>query len=187
LKRLKELTTMFAAPEQLVELNKSSLDAAMQFARLSFDAAERLVALNLHVGRETLAEVAKQTRALTDVKDVQEYVAWRTQSAEVGAEKAMSYSKSLYEVAQHAQAEVSQLVETRMSDTNKQVGAALDKAMKSAPAGADVILAAVKSGVAATSAAMDTVTKAVKQVSSLTDAGFKAAASNGAAPKAGRK
>lgn len=179
---------IFAVPEQFIEFNKSSLETALQFAKLSLDAVERMTAFSLGAGREALADAAKQSRALTEVKDIQDLVAWRTQAAEAGVEKVMSYSKNAYELAQHTQSEVSALVEARMADVNKNVGATLDKAMKAAPAGADVVVAAIKSTVAATSATIDSMTKATKQALNFADASVKATANaTAAAAKTGRK
>jgi hypothetical protein len=52
---------------------------------------------------------------------------------------------------------------------------ALDQASKSVP-GADVVIAGIKSTLAASTAAVESMTKAAKQVAGLADANFKAAA-----------
>ena len=51
----------------------------------------------------------------------------------------------------------------------------VDLAAKSAPAGSDVAVAAIKSSLAATTAAFDSFTKAAKNMASYTDAGVRAA------------
>ncbi len=179
---------MFPAPEQLTEFNKAALDTTFRFAKASFDAAERLVSFNFEAGRAVFADTAKTARALVDVRDVQDYSTWRAKSADASAEKAMTYAKGLYDIAQQAQAELSGLVEERFAEMNKQVATTLDKAMKAAPAGADVIVAAIKSSVAAGTAAVDSMTKAAKQAASFADAGIKATANaTAAASKASRK
>jgi len=50
----------------------------------------------------------------------------------------------------------------------------IDKAVKSAPAGTDVAMAAMKSTIAASTAAFDGLTKSAKQVANFTDASVKA-------------
>jgi phasin family protein len=178
---------MFTAPEQLVEFNKAGIDAALQVLKVSLDAAERFVTFQMDASRTTLADATKTARALTDVKDAQDYLAWRGKVAELSAEKAMGYSKGLYDIAQHTQAEFSGLVEERLSEANKTVVSSLDKAMKAAPAGADVFVAAVKSTVGASAAAVDSVTKAAKQMASFADASVKATANATAAASKPRK
>jgi phasin family protein len=165
---------MFSAPEQFAEINKAGVDAMLQFAKASFDAAERVMALNLDASRAAFADVSKNAKALAEARDVQEVVALRAKWAEAGAEKAVGYSKSLYEVAQQTQAEISEIFEERVTEFNKAVAQALDKAVKSAPAGADVAISAIKSTVAATAAAVDSMTKAAKQAANFADASVKA-------------
>jgi phasin family protein len=168
---------MFNAPEQFTEINKAALDTVVQAAHISFDTAERLVNLNLTAGKETFADLTKNWKTVGDVKDPQELISLRGKLAETGVDRVVSYSRSLYELATQAQSQFSALVEERFGELNKSVVAAIDKAVKSAPAGADVAVAAIKSSVAATAAAIDGVTKAAKQVAEFTDAGVKATAS----------
>ncbi len=179
---------MLFAPEQFTEVNKSNIDAALKFATVSFDAAERLMGLQLAVGRDALNEGVKTAKVLADVRDVQDLTSLRGKFAETGTEKWTDYSKAVYEVAQHTQAQWSNLFESQLVELNKNVAAALDKAVKTAPAGADVAIAAIKSTMSATSAAFDSMTKAAKQVASFTDANVKAATNaTNAAVKSAKK
>lgn len=167
---------MFNAPEQFTEINKAAMDTVVQAAHISFETAERLVNLNLAASKEAFSELTRNLKTFGDVKDPQELIAVRGKLAETGVDRAVSYSRSLYELATQAQSQISALFEERMGELNKTVVAAVDKAVKSAPAGADVAVAAIKSSVAATAAAIDGMTKAAKQVAEFTDAGVKATA-----------
>ncbi len=60
----------------------------------------------------------------------------------------------------------------------KGVAAWVEKAAKNAPAGSDVAVTALKSTVAATTAAFDQFNKATKQVVNFADASVRAAAAN---------
>ena len=84
---------------------------------------------------------------------LQEFLALRTRIAENALENMMGYSRSLYEVASEAQGELSKLAEERMSSFQKAVSETVDQAAKSAPAGGDLAAAAIKSSLAATTAA----------------------------------
>ncbi len=168
---------MFTAPEQFADVNKSTIDAALKFAKVSFDAAERLVGLQLAVGRDVLSEGAKNASLMTEVRDVQDFTAFRGKIAETTTDKWTNYSKAVYEVAQQTQAQWSNLFEAQVTELNKSVAATLDKVSKTAPAGTDVAIAAIKSSITAASAAFDSMTKAAKQVATMTDANVKAAAS----------
>ena len=111
------------------------------------------------------------------MKDVNELVTLRTRIAENTLENMLGYSRSLYEVASEAQAEYSRLAEERMSAFQQVVAAGVDQAAKAAPGGSDVAVAAMKSQLAAATAAFDTFTKAARNLASFTDASIKTAAS----------
>lgn len=162
--------------EQFGDFSKSIVDSAMKFAKVSFDSAERMIALNLEAAKVSLDVTAKNANAATSVKDVQDLNGLRTKAAETGLEFFVGYSKNLYDISTVAQAQYSSLVEERVSAFQKTVVEGIDKAAKNAPAGSDVAFAALKSGIAAQASAFDTLSKAGKQVSGFADTAFKAAA-----------
>lgn len=161
--------------EQFPELNKDSLEHTLRFARITMDSAERLVKLQLETAKQAIEENAKNSKALSEVKDLQEVAALRTKLAEGGVEKALSYSREVYELASQAQAELAEFFEESFSAYTKGLMSAIEKTSKSAPAGSNLAVAALKSTLAATQAAVDSMSKAAKQVAELADAGVKAA------------
>jgi uncharacterized phage protein gp47/JayE len=92
-------------------------------------------------------------------------------------EKTASYVKSVYDVATATQAEISKLVEEQVSEYNKQVVTSLDKMVKSAPAGSDVAVAALKSAISGMNATYENMTKSAKQFVDMTHANVEAATS----------
>jgi len=161
----------------LSEISSVTVDTAARLSRISMDSAERVIALQLDYAKSSLEQATKAVRAVAGAKDVQELLALRTRTAESAVEKLMGYSRSLYEVASDAQSEFSKLAEERMSTFQKAVSETVEQAAKSAPAGSDVAVAAIKSSLAATTAAFDSFNKAAKHVASYTDAGVRAAGS----------
>jgi phasin family protein len=174
------MSNLNVASEQFGDFSKSAVDAALKFAKVSFDSAERVFALNLEAAKVGLDESAKNAKALTAVKDVQDLNSLRTKTAETGLEFLVGYSKNFYELSTAAQAQFSALVEERFATVQKSVVENLDKVAKSAPAGADVAIAALKSSVAASTAAFDTANKAAKQFTVFADTAFKAASDTAA-------
>ncbi len=166
---------MYNATEQFAELNNATLEQAMRLAQVALDNTERLVKLQLDAAKATLEDNAKNTKALSEVRDFQDFVNLRTKLTESSVEKAMGYSRSVYEVASEVHAEVSKLVEDGLAAYTKNIANLVEKAAKNAPAGSDAAVSALKSTVAATTAAIDTLTKASKQVASFADASVKAA------------
>ena len=111
---------------------------------------------------------------------MQEFVAVRAKLTEAGVQNALGYSRGVYQIASEAQADFSALAEEAWAAYTKGFAAWVDKATKNAPAGSDVAVTALKSTVAATTAAFDQFSKATKQVVSFADASVRAAAANAA-------
>jgi phasin family protein len=183
---------MFATPEQLATANKSNVETMLTLANTAFASAERLAALNLNTARAILEDGVNNAKALLGAKDLQEAITLQTTLSQPAVEKAVAYSRSVYEISAQTQEEFSKLVEAQFAEVNKNVASTLDKAAKSAPAGSDVAVAAVKSAIAAANSAYDTMSKAAKQVAEITEANV-AAATNatvkavGAAATKGKK
>ncbi len=160
----------------LAELNRTAVDAASRLTRIQMDSAERVIALQLDYAKTALEQATAAARSLAGARDVQEVLNLRTRAAETALEKLMGYSRGLYEVASEAQSEFSKLAEERMTSFQKAVVESVDQAAHAVPPGGDVALQAVKSTLAATTAAFDTFNKAARHAASLADAGVKAAA-----------
>lgn len=166
---------MFATPEQLAGANKASVEAMLTLANTAFASAERFAALNLNTARAVLEDSVNNAKALLGAKDLQEAISLQATLAQPSVEKAVSYSRSVYEISAQTQEEFSKLVEAQFAEVNKNVASSLDKAAKSAPAGSDVAVAAVKSAIAAANSAYDTMSKAAKQVAEIAEANVAAA------------
>jgi phasin family protein len=168
---------MYQAPEQLTALNKASLEAAVRFAGIALEGAERMFELQLKAAKSVFADGVQQAKALSEVKDMQEFVQVKNTLAQPTLEKATSYVKSVYDVAAATQSEINKLVEEQVAEFNKQVVTGLDKIVKSAPAGSEVAVAAVKSAISAVNSAYDNLSKSAKQIAEMTQANVEAATS----------
>ena len=183
---------MFATPEQFAAANKAAVESLLNLANTALASAERVAALNLNTARSVLEDGVSNTKALLGVKDVQEALSVQSTLAQPNVEKAVAYSRSVYEISAQTQEEFAKVLEAQFGGFQKQVADLLDKAAKSAPAGSDVAVAAVKSAIAAATSAFDSMNKAAKQVAEITEANV-AAATNatvkavGATATAGKK
>lgn len=166
---------MTTAQQQINDFATEQLETALRFARISIDAADRLVKLQVETAKNTFEDAARNAKQFTSIKDAQAAFAAQQKLSEAAVDSSITYSRSLYEIASQAQTEFSKLVDERSVYFNKNMVSGLDRFVKSAPAGADVAVAAVKSTVQATAAAVDSMTKAAKQVADFADASVKAA------------
>jgi phasin family protein len=166
---------MNTTTEQFTTANKAAVEALLVIANTAFASTERLAALNLNTARAMLEDSVANAKALFAVKDVQQLLAIQTTLAKPAVEKAVAYSRSVYEIASQTKEELSKIVEGQFSEINKNVSSALDKAVKNAPAGSDVAVNAVKSAIAAANSAYDNMSKAAKQVTDVAVANVAAA------------
>ncbi len=180
----------YAIPEQFAAANKAYVESLLTIANTAFTSAERLAALNLNTARSMLEDSVGTAKSLMSIKDVQELLGSQSTLAQPAMEKVVAYSRSVYEIGSQTQEELGKVFEAQYAELNKNVSTALDKAAKSAPAGSDVAVAAVKSAIAAANSAYDSINKAARQVAEIAEANVAAAttatvkAAGTAAPKA---
>jgi len=166
---------MYVTPEQIQAAGKASIDSILSLYTAQFAAAEKLANLNANALKAAFEDSIANARALTGAKDVQELIGLQSTFAQPTVEKAIAYSMSLYEAATEANAEFAKMNERRVSEWNENFVSLLDKAAKSAPAGSEVAVSAMKQMIAAADSAYDNLNKVAKQASEIAQANVAAA------------
>ena len=170
---------MYVTPEQVVATNKAGVETLIGLAHSQFAAFERLSALTFNATKAAFEDSVAHTKALLNAKDVQDLVNLNAAIAQPSIEKAIAYSRSVYDVAANSQGDLTKLVESQAGELNKSVVSLVDKVSKNAPAGSDVAVAAVKSALAAANSAYDSISKISKQATEMAESNFVAATSVG--------
>jgi phasin family protein len=163
------------SPEQFTAAYQANLETLFALSQTAFSGVEKIVALNLNVAKANLQEGADKARTMMSVKDPQELLNWNAQQLQPAAEKAVAYSRLMYDIATSTQAEFTKVAETQLSDANAKFVALIDSAAKSAPAGSETAVAMMKSAVAAANSAYDSLSKATKQAVQMAEANVTAA------------
>src|SRR5262245_16741533 len=166
---------MYVTPEQIQATTKANVDAMLSLATSQFAAIEKFATLNANAVKAVFEDSLANARALAGAKDVQEFVNLQSTFAQPAIEKAIAYSKSVYEVATETGSEFSKVAERRVAEWNENFVSLLDKAAKNAPAGSDVAVSAVKQMIAAANSAYDNFTKVAKQATEIAEANVTAA------------
>ncbi|MBU1364667.1 MAG: phasin family protein [Gammaproteobacteria bacterium] len=164
-------------PEQFAAANKAAVDSLLSVANTALASAERIASLNLETARSVLEDSVSNAKAIMGAKDPQEALSIQASLAQPSVEKAVAYSKSVYEISAETQEQLTKMVEAQFGDFQKNVASMLEKAAKSAPAGSDVAVAAVQSAIAAANSAFDNMRKTAKQVTDLAQTNMAAATS----------
>ena len=167
---------MYVTPEQMNASGKAGVEALLGLANAQLAAYERLSNLHLDATRSAFEDGINYARAVLGAKDLQEVVSLSTSAAQPALEKALAYSRKIYEVSSQTQGEFTKLLEAQAGEANRNMASMLDKFAKNAPAGSDVAVAAVKSAIAAANTAYDSFTKVAKQASEIAEANMNAAA-----------
>lgn len=166
---------MSATPQKLVEVAKSNLDSSLVLASTALNCVERIAALNLNTGRNALATSVENSKALMSAKNPEEWASLQADVARPAVETAVSYSRAAYAIFSETLEEMNRIANAQFSVLKADTAAAIDEALKSAPAGSEPAVAALKSTLAATDSAYNAFTKAAKQVGDLAESNITAA------------
>jgi phasin family protein len=165
---------MYVTPDQITALTQGNIDAAIGIARVNFATLEKLAALNFTAVKDAFEDGTGYAKTLAGATDPQALVNLHTRASEPALEKAVAYSRGVYEILSQANGEIGRLVEQRAGEVNRAAAAVIERMAKDAPAGSDVAVAAVKSTLAAATSAYASFTKAAKQATEMVEANFAA-------------
>ncbi len=162
--------------EQIAAAQKANLNTMFGLTTKAFEGMEKLVELNIQASKAAMGESANQAQALLGAKDAQELLALQASMMQPLAEKAVAYSRHVYDITSGTAAEFSAAAEGQSAEAQKKFMAVVDNAAKNAPAGSESAVAVMKSAVSAASNAMESVQKAVKQATDMAESNMNAMA-----------
>jgi len=168
---------MSAIPQQVLNSQKAAIEALVSIQQSVFGGFEKLVDLNLKALKATLDDVSDKSQQVANVKDAQEAVAMTTNLVQPNADKAMAYSKHVYDIMTSVQADLAKLGEAHLAEGKKHMHDAIDQLTQHAPAGSESAVAMLKSGIAQANTAFDSITKATKQAAEAAEKNLAAATS----------
>lgn len=168
---------MSAIPQNFLTGQKTVLDNLLAVQTSFFGGFEKLVDLNLAVIKTTLEEASQKSQEIADIKDAQEALAFTNALAQPNAEKALSYSKHVYDIVSGVQADLSRLSEEQVLQSQQQLNDAIDHLAKNAPVGSEGAVALLKSSVVTAAGAYDSVAKAARNAADAAESNIAAATS----------
>jgi phasin family protein len=163
---------LYPTPEDLSAAQKQNIEAMMKLSQKAFEGIEKMVELQLNAARASLQETADKFQA-------QDVVSLNKDIATPNAEKALAYSRTIYDIASQTSSEFHRLVDAQIADANKKLIDALDDFSRSAPAGSEGVVAMMKSSLTAASSAYETANKAARQVVEMAERNMRSAAEAG--------
>ena len=107
--------------EQLSEMHKRSIDAAMRLTQMSLENSKRIMELQVETARALFEESVKNARALTEAKDPQGALALRTQFAQETSTRMMEAMRQMADLTAGAQAEFNKMLGQQMAGTSQEM------------------------------------------------------------------
>lgn len=175
---------MSKGPEKLTELNQKATEAALKLTQLSMAQGERLMKLQLEAVRSMIDDGMKSAKSLMEARDPQQWSALQQKNMQDMLARMTEYSRSVQDIAGKTQKEINELFESRASAMNAQFQGMVDEMAKTAPAGSEPAVAAMKQTLAAANALADTMTRTAQQFAKSAESAIKVAAD--AAAKGGK-
>ena len=140
-------------PAQFAAANQATVDSLLSVANTALATAERIAALNLNTARSALEDTASGVKSVLGAKDPKEALAVQSSLAKPAVEKAVAYSRSVYEFTSESQQELAKMVQAQFGDFQKSISSMIEMAAKSAPAGSEGAVAAIQNAIAAANSA----------------------------------
>ena len=159
---------MMTKPEQVAAAGKAQLDASMRFATIAAEGAEKLLDLQFRNAKAAFDEIVKNAKRSPNWRCIANHIVGRNKFP-TRAGQGTAYARSFYDVATGTQGEIGALLEEQVDEFNKTVSVALDAAFKTAPPGSEAAVAAAKSVIEVANSVYETIAKATKQLTSMTE------------------
>ena len=169
---------MTLTPEQIAAANKANMETLANLTNKAFEGVEKLIELNIQVAKTAMNENVENAKRALSVRDAQQLMALQAQMVQPLAEKIVSYSRHLYNIANETQAAFSKTTEAELQQGAKKLQSLVEELTKSAPAGSEAAVQAIKQAVAAANNAYESTQKAVKQATDIAQNNFRTATDN---------
>src|SRR6266850_3395663 len=150
--------------DQFAAANEAAIEQFSYFAKLSLGNLEKFAELGLGAARESLTQATRHAQSIAGARDVHEVIALNSAAVEPAMKRAYSFSRTAYDTAAATNDEVKRVFEQNTAQLNKAAIAALEEALKYAPAGSETVVGNLKTAIAAAQSAYDNLSAINKQI-----------------------
>ena len=158
--------------EQFSAMQRFNFETILGLGAKAFEGAEKLAALNLQTAKRLLSETQETTLAALSIKDSQELIALQSGLLNHATDKATAYGRHVYEIATATAGEFTKLADMGASEAKAAWLAAVDAAVKNAPAGSENVATLMKTALAGANDAYEGMQRAAKQASEVAESNF---------------
>jgi phasin protein len=169
---LKKEFEMAHITDHLAGIGQAQLDTVLRIAEFNVDTLAKLATIQVGWGKEVYGDVVGTLRSTAATRDGAGFAAASSAAWQPVWERNAHHAKNVWNVLSSAQGELLGIVDQQVAEFNRQVVIALDAAAKSAPAGSEGALNAVKSAIHATNSVYEAAVQVTRQASNAANAGL---------------
>ena len=146
--------------ENLNELNRKNMEAAMRLAQLSIENSQRVMALQSDLARELFNEGVANAKAQTSAKDPQEVLRLRTEYAQETARKMMASAQQVAVIGNEARLEFSRMLTEQLASGSQEMADAMQSYFKNMPGQNANVLEVMQQAMASANSAFEQIAQA---------------------------
>ena len=154
---------MASKQEQLNELQKKNLEAAMRLAQMSIENSQRIMEIQDNTAKRLFEEGVHNAKALSAAKDPQGAMEMRASYAQRTTEEMLACARQIAEITASTQAEFGRLVGEQLSSGSTDMFEAMQKMFTGMPIADQNALGAMQTAMDTTRAAFEQMTRASSQ------------------------
>jgi len=158
--------------EQLTATHKANLQALASAGNNAFAGFEKLVELNMAASKAMMDESFATLQSVAGAKDPAELLALQSDALQSAAEKSTSYGKHLVALVTEFGAELTQMAEGNMAQSQKSLSDLVENISRNAPAGSESAMALFKNTVAASQNAIESARKSAKSTLAMAESNY---------------
>ena len=146
--------------QQLNEMHRKNLEAAMRLAQMSIENSQRIMEMQVSTAKSLFEEGVNNAKALGSARDPQAMVELRTQFAQNATEKMLACAREMAELTSQTQTEIGKLVGQQLTSGSQDVFEAMQKLFQGMPITDHNAMTAMQTAMDTTRTAFDQMTKA---------------------------
>lgn len=145
--------------EQVGEMNRKNMEAAMRLAQLSIENSQKIMALQSELARELFQESVANAKAQGGATDPQEVLTLRTQYAQETARKMMESAQRIAEIGNDARTEFSRLLTEQLASGSQDLMDSFQTFFKALPGQSPNVMEAMQQAMARANSAFEQISQ----------------------------
>lgn len=146
--------------ENMSELNRKNMEAAMRLAQLSIEHSQRIMALQSELARELFSAGVENARAQSGAQDPQDLLRLRADYAQETARKMMAVAQQVAEIGNEARLAFSRMLTEQLASGSHEMADAFQGFFKSLPGHAPNVAEMMQQAMQTANSAFEQIAKA---------------------------